>query len=326
MYILLSIDMSLSKVVLYAGAVALSSLVLKILRFIRLYTRPSSLPRYLYNSSEGSKAAWALVTGASDGIGLGFANELAHRGFNVILHGRNPAKLEAAKGRLSKDYPGAEFRIVIADALQSTEEIQKALDVMIKSLADVHLTVLINNCGGTPPSRDPLFRPLNHDSLRDIDEMVHLNAVFPVQVTSVVLPLLFRHEGPSLIVNIGSIADMGAPWLTTYAGSKAFNMGWSKGLQVEMDAERRDVEVLGIAVGKVTAVTHCKEEVSLFVPDSRTFASAALDRVGCGRFVAVGYWAHALQKGFVDIIPEVLLRKMLVKTYEAERVLRTKKQ
>lgn len=88
-----------SKVLLPIGAVLTFYLLLKFLRFVYLYTRPSSLKRYHYGH-DGSPP-WALVTGASDGIGLGFAHELAHRGFNVILHARNATKLEGVNSQLS---------------------------------------------------------------------------------------------------------------------------------------------------------------------------------------------------------------------------------
>lgn len=78
------------------------------LRFLHLHIRSSSLLNYRRSAN-----TWALVTGASDGIGLAFVKELAHKGFNVVLHGRNPDKLEKLKKKLSDEFPDAQFRTLV---------------------------------------------------------------------------------------------------------------------------------------------------------------------------------------------------------------------
>ena len=99
------------------GSITTLLLALKLLRFIRLYTRSSSIKQYCKG-----KNTWALVTGASDGIGLGFAQELAQLGFNVVLHGRNPTKLEKVKGRLQQKYPNVSFRFAVVDASSTSHK------------------------------------------------------------------------------------------------------------------------------------------------------------------------------------------------------------
>jgi short subunit dehydrogenase-like uncharacterized protein len=74
---------------------------------------PSALHRYLCDR-DGRKT-WAQVTGASDGIGEGFVNELCSHGFNVVLHGRNAEKLTRVQEALRAEYPKSEVHIAIAD-------------------------------------------------------------------------------------------------------------------------------------------------------------------------------------------------------------------
>jgi 17beta-estradiol 17-dehydrogenase / very-long-chain 3-oxoacyl-CoA reductase len=76
--------------------------------------RPSQLHRY----ARSGNGAWALVTGASDGIGLAFVHELLNRDFNVLLHGRNKSKLEKLRDELTKKYPKLSLEIAVADASQ----------------------------------------------------------------------------------------------------------------------------------------------------------------------------------------------------------------
>lgn len=307
---------ALSKFLLRVGAVSISYLIVRFLRFIYLYTRPSSLERYC-RSNDGNPP-WALITGASDGIGLGFAHELAHRSFNVVLHGRNATKLEGVKSKLAKKFPKTSFRIVIADALLTGAASEKELSAIVDSLQDINLTVLINNVGGSPPM-DMMFRTFHKNPLSDIDNMINLNARFPTIFTAAIIPLLVQNNRPSLIINIGSLADNGTPWTTVYSGAKAFNLIWSKSLSMEMRAEGKDVEVLGISVGQVTSVSHRDNPPSFFGPDARTMAAASLDRVGCGRMVVVGFWTHALQKAFVDFMPQFIVTRLITSMMREQR-------
>lgn len=65
------------------GALSTTVGLYRLSKFLYVHLRSSSLSRYHHPN------AWALVTGASDGIGLRFAEQLASHGFNVALHGRN---------------------------------------------------------------------------------------------------------------------------------------------------------------------------------------------------------------------------------------------
>ena len=72
---------------------------------------------------------------------------------------------------------------------------------------------------------------------------------------------------------------------------------------MELKSEGKDVEVLAVSVGRVTDVSHNKKEASFFTPSARTMARAALQRVGCGKSVVVGYVGHAVQKFLVGLLP-----------------------
>ena len=272
------------------GIISTSLLAIRFFRFVHLYARPSSLKRYLHGDD-----AWALVTGASDGIGRGFAHELAQNGFNVVLHGRNVTKLENVKAQLQNQFPMLDFRILVADASSTSYQ---QIDALIASVNDLHLTVLINNAGG-----GVTVAPLEDTTSEDVDAIMNLNARFPTQLTKALLPQLTQTNSPSLIMNIGSMGDFCVPYATVYGGSKGFNMTWSSSLAMELKSEGKIVEVLAISVGRVTDVSHNKKDASFFTPSASTMAKAALQRVGCGKPVVVGYVGHALQKFLVGLLP-----------------------
>ena len=65
---------------------------------------------------------WAVITGASDGIGLGFAKELAKEKFNICLIARNRKKLETVETQLKESYPEIKTYVVVADFADSQKE------------------------------------------------------------------------------------------------------------------------------------------------------------------------------------------------------------
>ena len=270
--------MVLSTLIYSLGVVTCVLLLTKLIGFLGLHRRSSSLPRYRQRAD-----TWALVTGATDGIGLAFIKELASNGFNVILHGRNAAKLKKLKAQLSDDHPKLHFRSLVLDASVPLSE--KQITDTTAWLQEVHLTILINNVGGVEVIMNPpAVGPLARHSHEDINNLMNLNAGFPTQLTRALWPMLANNL-PSLVMNISSAASLGFPYATIYSGSKAFVESFTHGLYAEAHAESHDVEVLGIVVGTVTDVSHRKEPVSLLTPNATTMARAALGKVGCGRAV-----------------------------------------
>ena len=314
----------------------------KLAALIITQTLPSRLSRYRHVSHNGDDP-WALVTGASNGIGKAFAHELATRGFNVVLHGRNQDKLASVVSQLQATHPHRLFRTVLADAstvpclncLPQEEQEQPqarrrtrnsapsaATAVDFSSLrdavSDVHLTILINNAGGG--LRDPTYAHLSDTSASRVTQNVSLNALFPVHMMREFLPVL-RRNGPSLVMNISSMADAGFPLIAPYSASKSFLMQATRAvrLELELDGFADKVEILGVRVGKVAGGGLYNAKVSLFCPDSATMARAALDRVGWGHGLVIGYWAHALQGLGVGLLPTWLGEKAFKAAIAAER-------
>ena len=95
-------------------------------------------------------------------------------------------------------------------------------------------------------------------------------------------------------------------------------MSWSAALAREMKAEKRDIEVLGVGLATVTNVSFKKEVPTLMQPDSRTFARASLDKVGCGKYIVAGYWVHGVMRTVLGLLPESLVFGMVVKSVREE--------
>lgn len=330
-------DGLLTAIIYLLGILSCLSIITKATAFLLLYLRPSKLHRYLHDTS--GKPAWALVTGASDGIGKQLCIELAAYGFNVVLHGRNPTKLAAVKDDLARQFPDRDFRSLIADATaiacnncrkgqdkshqvddvasQAKNKSTPSVDFesIAASLADINLMVLINNAGGNmaDPSA-PVYQFLQDAPEARLVNNVNLNAVFPLVLQSKLLPQLMRNS-PSLIINISSLSDNGLPMLASYASSKTFLNTLSRIISHERTLQGGpggDVEVFAARVGETTATSSNSHPASLFEPDARTVARAVLARVGCGRPAVVADLPNALLQALLGLMPGFLRDRALL--------------
>ena len=297
----------LSKLFFYLGLLTAAKYLSKLISFIYVFTRNSSLPRYLH-----STPSWALITGSSDGIGRGFAEELCLQGFNVVLHGRNPAKLERLKADLNREFPRRSIRIAVADSLQSDHA--SSIQAVVDTVQDLNLTVLVNNIGGVAGVVTPNFKTFERHTSQEIDDTTQLNLGFANQLTRALLPIMQRTQ-PSLIINISSIvALMSMPYLAVYSASKAYNMSFSRNLSAELKAEGKDIEVLGVIVGDtVTPGGRPGMAVGIMRPSPRTMAKATLQKVGCGREIVPAYLVHAAQIYGLSCLPEWLYGSFVAK-------------
>ena len=277
------------------------------------FLRQSSLKRYRQNTGSEA-AAWAMVTGASDGIGKAFAEELCVSGFNVILHGRNGDKLERVKEDLLRQWPNREIQLFVHDAGSDSPS---KLDDLIHQVKSLQLKILINNIGGSG-NRKPLWTPLQNWEEDRIQLFLDLNARFPTEVTRRLLPHLVKGSS-ALVLNVGSITgEIASPYLSVYAGSKAYNKAWSRSLGMEMQMEGHpNVEVLHILLGGVATTNSGFRSSNLFVPSSRRMAKAALDKVGCGRDIVYGYWPHEVQQYVLETLPAWFRDWLLMRTVRA---------
>jgi len=134
-----------------------------------------------------------LVTGSTDGIGLVTAEMLISQGHHVLLHGRNPAKLEAAEKSLRAISPDGRVETYIAD-LSHMEEVE----ALANAVAAGHdkLDVLINNAG--------IFHTPDVITGDGLDVRFAVNTIAPYLLTQRLMPLL---EPNGRVVNLSSAAQ-----------------------------------------------------------------------------------------------------------------------
>jgi uncharacterized protein len=181
----------------------------------------------------------ALITGASSGIGAAFAEALAARGLDLILVARSEDKLRALAKQLAELH-ARRVEVVTADLslAGSAAKVHAAAQALGMSV-----DLLINNAGfGTAGS----FHKL--DAERERQEIL-LNAAAVVDLSHAFLPAMLEH-GHGAIVNVASMAAFQPiPYMSVYAGTKAFVLSFSQSLRGEV--RRKGVEVLAVCPGPV---------------------------------------------------------------------------
>jgi uncharacterized protein len=180
---------------------------------------------------------WALVAGASDGVGAAFADGLAQRGVNVVLLARRQAVLDEVAAGIA-ERTGAETRTLTVD-LASTD----ASAEVAAATADLDIGFLVY-CAGA----DPNFEPFLANPIGTAEAMVHRNCVVPMQLCHHFAPAMVQ-RGRGGIVVFGSGAGLaGGPNMVAYGASKAFDMVFTEALWSEL--HDKGVDVLGLILGK----------------------------------------------------------------------------
>ena len=167
--------------------------------------------------------AYALITGASRGIGLSIAIELAKRNINLILIARDEVALKENARVLNEKYQ------IVVDILAIDLTEQQSVETILSWLSqkNYEVNMLINNAGYG------LSGQMNKYSLSEHENMMHLNMNVPVRLVYALLPMLSAQE-KAYIMNVGSCASYQAiPGLNIYAASKSFILSFSRGLSQE---------------------------------------------------------------------------------------------
>ncbi|KAG7884876.1 hypothetical protein KL938_001133 [Ogataea parapolymorpha] len=259
-----------------ATAIGLLKIVSKIYSFFSLITGLFLLPPVDFKVYGAKKGAWAVVTGASEGIGQEFAKQLASRGLNIVLISRTQSKLEQIATDIETKYK-VQTRVVAADCSKNTPELYTLIS---KSIEDLPVSVLINNVGRSHEGPVPLVETPDEE----VENILAINNLFLVKMTKLSIPVIdkaiaSKKASRGLIVNIGSFAGLfPTPYLATYSGSKSFLQNFSQALSVELKSQKIDVELV-LAYFVTTALSAIRRS-SFFIPTPKDFVAATLRNMG----------------------------------------------
>lgn len=288
--------------------------------FLTFHFLTPSQPLQAYKSPDTE--SHALITGASAGIGLGIAQELAHQGFGVILLGHLSEELWEAAEEIRRQCPGAIVRTITMDAITATEsKMRKVID----ALSDIRISILVNNVGGNTIAL-PAFRHFNTYTFSDMDNVLNHNDRFMARLTMLLLPHLQHKPTPtskSLILTMSSGGIIGLPSLVMYSATKAFNHSFSIALarDLESSPETAHIDSLCVLPGDVRSQGNTEGLVP-GTPGWEFYGRMIVRRtdkaVQRKMRVMTPWWKHAVQIAMLNFVPEGLLMKELNKIVDVK--------
>ncbi|KAF8332403.1 uncharacterized protein EI90DRAFT_855788 [Cantharellus anzutake] len=253
------------------GLITTAILLRRFASFIHVYfLHRSAIQRYALDDD-----TFAVVTGATGGMGKAIAEDLYDRGFNLVIHGRSQEKLDRVKEELLQRGPLKK----IVHTLRINAEDTSTYD--FSSLKGLKITAVFLVAGGASVQTVPY----DQVSSEYANGVIRLNALFPIDLLRALLPQMRAAKVPMLVVGIGSITGRyPAPFLSIYSASKSFLLRLIHGLSIDESFHdpSADTTFHYMNVGEVISPGSFTKEPNLFCPTPETIARAIIRVVGCG--------------------------------------------
>lgn len=167
---------------------------------------------------------WALITGASAGIGVALARELAAGGTNLVLTARRRDRLAGLAGELSSKH-GIRTLVCVTDLAQDSGPQEIFAFTEDKGIG---IDLLVNNAGFGAYGE---FQKMKADRLL---EMVRVNVSAVVHLTHLYLPAMIARGSGDILILASTAAFQAVPYITTYAATKSFDLQFAEGLAEEV--------------------------------------------------------------------------------------------
>lgn len=257
--------------------------------------------------------SYALVTGASKGIGKEIARELAKKKYDLFLVARSENLLADLAVTLSKDY-GIKCSYVAADL--TTES---GIEKVVSSFLDLksELNILVNNAGYG------LLGNFAEMPFSETNSLIKININLPLSLTYKLIPELNKSK-QAYILNIASTAAYQAvPKLSVYAACKAFMLTFSRGLSYEL----RNTTISVTCVSPGTTETNFMDAAGMFSETIRkkaakvsmspqSVAAFAVKSMFKKKVEAIPGWINKISVALIPFSPKALTEKIAAGIYE----------
>ena len=231
---------------------------------------------------------WAVVTGASDGIGRAIAISLAEAGLNLVMVARRRDALQALATGLMQAHD-IETRIVAVDLGQRAE-----VDTIFSSVKDIEVGLLaaIAGFGTSGPFTDS---PIVHEL-----DMVDVNCRAVVELSHHFARRFAAQRRGGLVLMSSLLAFQGVPRAATYAATKAFIQTFAEGLRLELSSS--GVDVVASAPGPVRSGFEARADMRMTAAASPlVVARGTLDALGRRTTVRPGFLSKFLEASLLPL-------------------------
>jgi len=228
---------------------------------------------------------YALVTGATSGIGYGFAHEFARDGNNLVLVARDNTRLADVKNELEASYS---ISVLTLSRDLSRPGVPEEIFSLLKQQGVV-LNALVNNAGFN------VYGKFEETDLEAERKMMHLHIVAVTELTKWFLRQRYRHA-QNMILNVASIAGLvPGPLVAVHFATRAYILSFSLALSNELQGS--DVTVTCLCPGPTKSAFFGRAGMG----EVRLASGKPLKLMDAPTVAAIGY--RALRKGKTMIVP-----------------------
>lgn len=242
---------------------------------------------------------WALVTGASSGIGRDMSRYLYKLGYNLIIVARNKDKLEELKNELEKNEK-QQIIVVEKDLSKSQECIE-----LYEETKSITLDLLVNNAGFG------VFGEFTETDLETEVNLINTNITAVHILTKLYLrDMIKRNEGH--ILNVASIAGMEpGPLMAAYYASKSYVIRLSRAINKEIKKRKSNVKISILCPGPVDTNFNNVAKVVFKAPSmsSEKVAKYGIDKALKGKLIIIPGILNKSVRFFSKIIPDSILEE-----------------
>ena len=244
---------------------------------------------------------WALVTGASAGIGVALAKELAAGGTNLVLTARRKDRLEELAATLRADHK-VKAEVFVADL---ADPLAPEKIFAFTKEKGIEIDLLINNAGfgryGELPSVEKQL----------LLDMVQVNCLAVVHLTRLYLPEMIARRRGYVLILASTASFQAVPYISTYAATKAFDLLLAEGLAEEM--KPHGIRVCALCPGSTESEFHVVAKQDKFIrkmESAEKVAHTGLKALAAGKSYVISGLGNYLGAHGERLVPRRFVTKI----------------
>lgn len=259
---------------------------------------------------------YALITGATSGIGKELAKIFANNNFNLVIVSRSQDDLEATAAELSSDH-GVQVISIAKDLFEENSATELYNEVIAKGIT---INVLVNDAG------QGVYAKLWESDLERQLKIIHLNVISLTTLTYRFLKdMVSRNEGK--ILQLGSVvSEIPAPYQSVYGGTKAYVLSFTEAIRSELKDSKSDVTITVLQPGATDTDFFAKAgaEHSKMVEDESALSDPAqvakdgFEALMKGDDKVVSGLKNKAQIAMANVIPDTMLADQMLKQSEPQ--------
>jgi uncharacterized protein len=267
------------------------------------------LPHRMSKMSGNWSGKWALITGASAGIGVAFAKELALGGTKLVLTARREDRLKSLAHQLAATYK-VQTEVFPADLAASNGPEKIFAFTQEKG---IEIDLLVNNAGF---GRYGEFPAVEKQRLLD---MVQVNCAAVVNLTRLYLPAMIARKRGGVLILASTASFQAVPYISTYAATKAFDLLFAEGLAEEM--KPHGIRVCALCPGSTESEFHVvsgQEKFKHRVESAEKVARTGLKALAAGKSYVISGLGNYLGAHGERLVPRRFVTKVAARMFKPE--------